>query len=166
MSAFLAFGAVSGAGMKLHSEADVKAAFIYNFTKFVQWPSCPEACPILLIGYCGGTKMMEALKRLEGRKCQQMLIKVKKITDFHDLAELKVMVIENSSDISEEMLRGVSERNILTISQGPDAVEKGVVIGLFKENNRIRFAINLRKAKENGLKISSRLLKLAKYVIR
>jgi len=149
-----------------HSEEEVKAAFIYNFTKFIDWPVQADQKDRLIIGYWGNGNMMNALKALDGRKTGQKIIVVKNISHPCELDGINVLVIEGRKFFDRKILDRLVKRNVLTISQGLEAVSRGIIIGLFKEENRIRFAVNLKVAKESRLTISSRLLSLAKKVIQ
>jgi len=151
-----------------HPEEDVKAAFIYNFTKFVEWPKSSNNDPNhdLVIGYWGNGSMMTALERLNGRKSQKKIIKVKLISGLCDMDDINVLVIGQDQTLDENMLMDLVKKNILTVSEGMDSLDKGIVIALYKEDDKIRFAINLKVMEGSKLRISSRLLKLAKYVIR
>jgi len=149
-----------------HSEEEVKAALIYNFTKFIDWPVQADGKDRLIIGYWGNGRMMNALKALDGRKTGQKIIVVKNISHPCELDGINVLVIEDRKFFDRKILDRLVKRNVLTISQGLEAVSRGIIIGLFKEENRIRFAVNLKVAKESRLTISSRLLGLAKKVIQ
>ncbi len=150
----------------IHLEEDVKAAFIYNFTKFVQWPDPSGPADKLVIGYWGDDSMMTAIKKLEGRKSQDRFIEIKHISGRCDIDNVNVLVISRDQPFDEKTLRALAKKDVLTVAEGMDSLEKGVIIALYKEEDKIRFAISLRNIKGSKLKISSRLLKLAKRVIK
>jgi len=149
-----------------HPEADVKAAFILNFTKFIEWPA-PSADPnSLVIGYWGDGNIIDALKKLDGRKSLNRNVKVRRVSDPCDMKAVQVLVISRDQFLDQKTLKELSERHVLTISEGLDALEKGIVLALFKEDNKIRFAVNLKSADLSKLRISSRLLKLARHIVK
>ncbi len=159
------FCAASPAEISRHPEKDVEAAFIYNFTKFIKWREHKDSV-VLVIGYWGTGTLLDALKMLHGKKTQGKIIHIKQISHYNKIDQVDVLIIENLKHIDEKIIKELARKNILTIAEGPDAVEKGAIIGLYKKYNRIRFAINLKKAKASKLIISSRLLKLAQPVIK
>ena len=83
-----------------------------------------------------------------------------------EIDRIDVLVMAGEPSIDEETIKRLAQKHILTIAEGPDAPDRGIIIGLYTKNNRVKFAINLKKALESRLVISSRLLKLAKHVIR
>lgn len=147
-------------------EAVIKAAFIYNFTKFASWPedSCPEE--YLFIGIMASDPVSRKLELLEGRKSGQRMIKVIRLKGASDSNCVNLIYVPNIDAISEEDLKFMRQRHILVVADGRDAVSKGAAISLYKKQNRIRFDINLKVAKDSGIELSSRLLSLAVRVIR
>jgi len=151
--------------MQAHSEAAVKAAFIYNFTKFVTWPS-DRSSDDITVGMCCNGIMFKFLKRLDGKTSQKRTIRVIRVRGLKDLQGLNVLFFGKGSPEDEKFLAESIKGHVLTISEEMDDIEKGVIICLYNLDNRIRFDINLQSAKRSGLEISSRLLKLAHRVIK
>jgi hypothetical protein len=77
-----------------------------------------------------------------------------------------LIYIPDIDTISEDDLKFMRQRHILVVADGKDAVSKGAAICLYKRQNRIRFDINIKAAKDSGVELSSRLLSLAVRVIR
>ncbi len=161
-----AFHVHSSAAGFHHPETDVKAAFIYNFTKFIQWPESSFRDDYLVIGYWGRGTMVDALRKLEGRKSLDKEVKIKEVSNPCDIQGVQVLVMAEEQFIDKKTLSSLEKGHVLTISEGKEALERGVIIALFKEGNKIRFAVNLKNAGRSGLKISSRLLKLAKFIVQ
>lgn len=186
-------------------EYQVKAAFIYNFMKFTDWPkeamdsssenenskeqAKEELKAPMIIGIVGENPFGKAFdplldKKIKDRSFRIVLIPgmgdyLKRSTDrsqaiqryFEDhqktLHACHVLVYCNSERITlQEHLRNVKELAILTIGDIEKFIEYGGIIGFVKEDNKIRFEINLTQAEKQRLKISAQLLKLARRVIQ
>jgi len=159
-------GILAASDITPHPESDVKAAFIFNFTKFVEWPDQDVNSGRLVIGYWGDENLIDNLKKLDGRKSLNRHVEVRKISDLCETEKVHVLVISRDRFLDKKTLKELSERHVLTISEGLDSLEKGIILTLFKEDNKIRFAVNLKSADLSKLRISSRLLKLARYIAK
>jgi hypothetical protein len=146
----------------------VKAAFVFNFTQFIEWPerSFSLAKAPFIIGIAGEDPFGEFLNDIikdETVKGHPIIIQ-----HYHTVREAKnCHILFLSRDNSYIFLNDISllnGRNILTISDIPDFALKGGMIGFFLENNKVRFRINLDRAKKASLSIDSKLLRLAQIV--
>lgn len=147
------------------SEDEVKAAFVFNFARFVEWPENRNSEEIL-VGYIGSQPLSGNLELLIGRKINDRVINVKAFSEGE--AALYDLVFIPSSEFSRkpEILNIFHERPILTISDAPDFIRSGGMIGLIMVDNKVRFEINQAAALSEGLKISSQLLSLARRVLK
>jgi len=149
-------------------EAQLKAAFIYNFTKYVTWPAAAEqAGGTLHVCALGRTAYTPELSRLDGRTVRNFTLQVRAVDRSDELTSCNVLYLSGASrDFSsfKSLLKGVKGEPVLTISDDSGFIDAGGVIGLFTEQRRIRFDINLGIARDTGLYISSRLLQLARKV--
>ncbi len=160
---------LSDTDVRIPEEYTVKAAFVYNFIKFVKWPQEQEFYQdkSLLMCVVGQGPMTDALKSISGRTVHGRLLIVKYCPQAECLKKCDVVfVTRHGEDRTDEILEAAKRSHILTISDMDGFTKKGGIIGMSLENNRIRFDINLKAAREASLKISSRLLKLARKVIR
>lgn len=146
-------------------EYQVKAAFLYNFFQFVDWP--PEAFPQpqtpLVIGIIGDDPFGAALDQIvRGEKVNGRPMV---IMHFHSPAEIKVchvlFVSRSENGDVREILSALKGRNILTVSDLDDFTRDGGIIRFVTENNKIRFIINMDAAKTANLRLSSKLLSAA-----
>lgn len=158
-------GVLSFAGPLCPAEAQqvehIKAAFIYNFAKFVQWPpsAFPEGNALLVIGVLEQDPLAEALDFLAGKTAQGKTIAVRKGRSLGDLKKCQIVVLSGSSSTS---LGSLVNLPILTISDGARNFSSlGGIINLITVEDHIKFEINLEAARRAGLTISSQLLKLA-----
>jgi hypothetical protein len=151
------------------AEEQVKAAFLYNFVKFVEWTGKDESgSASLLIGVMGDTVTARALERaVQGKLLGRRPIVVRAIDDPQELARCNLVFLGSLEaprvKPALEALRGAP---VLTVGQAPGFVQMGGMIGLFQEDNKIRFDVNLGAAERARLKISARLLALARTVVR
>jgi len=149
------------------SEYEVKAAFLYNFTKFVEWPGTAFANKIapMIICIFGKDPFGTALDPIESMSTQGRKLLIKRCTNLDQLRSCHVVFIAQSErDRLGMILAYLGDVKALTISDMEAFVEAGGMINLFEADNKIRFAVNIESASKAGLRISSQLLALAKIV--
>ena len=153
------------------SEYLIKAGFIYNFAKFVEWPSAAFAQPDspIVIGVLGTDPFGNVLDRIvEDKKIGPRGFVVRRYKWGRDLKELKdckiLFVSASERAHIDEILLGVKGLPILTVGETPGFAERGGVIRFTLEDNRVRFEVNVDAAHQADLNISSRLLTLAKII--
>lgn len=147
------------------SEDSVKAAFILNFTKFTDWPANGSGKASLLICSLGPRALSGSLEALQGRTIKGREVRVRGSTRPSELHECEVLFIAADEESRVEwILQRVARLPVLTISDVPNFVLAGGMIGLFYENDRLRFDINLAAVRQNSLVLSSNLLRLARTV--
>jgi YfiR/HmsC-like len=145
----------------------VKAAYLYNFGKFVRWSGERAASPTFEICIMGkdpfGTVLDETVagERIDGKQ-----IAVLRLPRMQDATGCKVLYIS----VSEEgrltaILSASKQMNLLTVSDIPGFAERGGTIGLVLQQDRIRFEVNRRAAEQCHLTLSSELLKVATRVL-
>lgn len=144
-------------------EDQFKAAYVFNFVKFVAWPDT-ETTDTLTICFVGGDGVYDALTNgmADKRVGARSLVAVQ-VTDTMLAPRCDALYIE-ASKAANFMLP--ADPAVLTISDAANFTARGGMIGLFTENHRLRFVINVRNASQAGLHISSDLLKLAAHVQR
>ena len=153
---------VSGPGYG-EEEARLKAAFIYNFTKYVTWPQdIEQAGGDLRVCVLGASGYFAELDQLEGREVRAFRLVIERIIPSDSINTCHVAYLSGLDD--HKFLAKTGNLPILTISDRKDFVSDGGMIGLVTEGRRIRFDINLGRARDTQLQISSRLLQLARKV--
>lgn len=142
----------------------LKAAVILNFVRFVEWPQ--ETPGELVIGVMGDERLAEALESMAARRpLAGKTVTVRFLKTPRELRLCHVLYLPAS--MREHLLRILEVlrgQPVLTVSDMDGFTASGGVIRLFVEEERIRFDIGLRAAEKGRLKISSRLLGLAKNV--
>jgi len=149
-------------------EYEVKAAFLYNFAKFVEWPpgAFPDPNSPLIIGVVGEDPFGEALDfAVAGKLVQGRPLEVRRWRRFENVDSCHILLFSSSDRRTlPESLRQLGSLPVLTVGEPEEFIEAGGVLRFLLENNRVRFDINNLNAKKAGLKISSRLLALASHV--
>ncbi len=146
----------------------IKAAFIYNFTKFVIWPQQDSNLGAVSFNVCilGDDRLTAAANTIQGKSVQGKDLQIKIITNAEENSECEIIFLAISdTEQLQQALESIKGASVLSIGDSRDFVDNGGIIGLFVENNKVRFDINSLAADDNGLKINSRLLELANRVI-
>lgn len=149
------------------SEYQIKAAFLYNFAKFVDWPpNAPGApCDDFKIGILGEDPFGAAVGVIENKRVRGKPLKIFRAAVLSELSGCEVIFIGASvkSQLAE-VLTGLHAKQVLTVGDTDGYARQGVMINLITVGNKIRFQINPEAAERAGLKISSHLLRLADIV--
>jgi len=153
------------------SEYLIKAGFIYNFAKFVEWPSTsfPQSDSPIVIGVLGTDPFGNVLDHIVAdKKIGSRGFVVRRYKwgkDLKDLRDCQILFISASEKAhTDEVVEFVKWLPILTIGETPGFAERGGVIRFTLEDNRVRFEVNVDAAHKANLNISSRLLTLAKII--
>ena len=153
------------------SEYLIKAGFIYNFAKFVEWSSAAFSQPDspIVIGILGADPFGNVLDHLVvDKKIGQrgfIVRRYKWAKDLKDLKDCKILFVSTSEKAHiDEVMQLVKGLPILTVGETPGFAERGGVIRFTLEDNRVRFEVNVDAAHQADLTISSRLLTLAKII--
>jgi len=164
----LAYVSGAGAQASVPTEYQVKAAFLYNFAKFVEWPASrfPSAAAPLKICVFGQNPFGEGLreitreKMVNGRK-----IEVSDVADVQQAKNCHVLFIAWPGRAQmRQILESLHGAGILTVGDSKSFIEQGGMINFVLENERVQFEVNPKAADQAGLKISSKLLSVAKSV--
>ena len=151
-------------GTPAPAEYEVKAAFVYNFIKFVEWPDTGGGDSIRLC-ILGELPDAAAFANLEGRQVRGKRMTVLTLDRPGEARGCEVLfVTANQTGRLQEIIESLEDRPTLTISDTEGYARRGVMINMFLENKRVRFEVNEKKARAAGLRISAKLLKLASKV--
>jgi hypothetical protein len=153
------------------SEYLIKAGFIYNFAKLVEWPTASFAQPDspIVIGILGEDPFGATLDRIVAdKKINGRGFAVKRVKwsrDFKDLRDCNILFVSSSEkEHIESVIDAMKGLPILTIGDAPGFAKRGGIINFMLEDNKVRFEVNVEAAKHADLTISSRLLTLARIV--
>jgi len=172
VAALAAFVVASAAPVAAQGQAaqeyELKAAFLYNFTKFVEWP--PEAfsddtAPIV-IAVLGADPFGSTLDEIvAGKHAGGRPLIIRRFERSSELTGCHVVFVSSrTADDLSSQVRTPTRRHMLTVGEAEGFAETGGLIQFVTEERRVRFRINPTAANKAGLKISSRLLNLAEVV--
>jgi hypothetical protein len=153
---------------QVSNEYQIKAAFLYNFSQFVEWPAgaFPNAQAPLIIGVIGDDPFGSYLDDLvKGEKVNNHPLVVQRFRRVDEIKSCHVLFVSRSEAKQvDQILSNLRSRNILTVGDFEDFAQRGGMIRFITENNKIRFRINVGVAKVAKLTISSKLLRAAEIV--
>ena len=153
---------------RAQQEGQVKAAFLFNFAKFVEWPPGTFANDqaAIILGFPEGEPMAAALDALQGKMVQGRRLEVRHCRGPEDYRGCQIIFVSAAGKARLPQILG-SLRNtpVLTVTDEEDNFSKmGGIINFIVAGDKIRFEISINNARRSGLKISSQLLKLARTV--
>lgn len=148
-------------------EDAVKAAYIYNFAKFTEWPAAAGAAASLVACALGEDPLAHALSALTGKRIGERRLEVRQVRDPESAEGCHILYLARpEAEHLAEVLAALDHRPVLTVGDTPGFAERGGMIGLVVLDRRVRFHINAAAVEGAGLNISSKLLKLAVTVHR
>jgi len=147
----------------LMDDAQLKAAFVYRFAQFTQWPPPPQQ----EFTYCvaGSLGMQEAMQALTQKAHSAAQVRMRYLTDPQQLGSCQLLFLGfvQRTDL-QRWQEAAGQSPVLVVADNVEAFRSGAVIGLIAEPNGLSFRINLTEAKRRGLSLSSQMLKLAREV--
>jgi hypothetical protein len=167
--AWALIGAPSHAQHTGPTEYEVKAAYLYNFGKFVDWPAnvttARDSFTICVLGddpFGATFDTTIAGESINGKK-----VVVNRIARPKDAVSCRILFVSSSEGSRlPEILATLEKTSVLTVSDMPQFTRRGGMIQFLVEANRVRFEVNLTAAEHAGLTLSSQLLKVAISVRR
>jgi YfiR/HmsC-like len=158
--------ALAGAQQQVYSAERVKAAFLYHFSTYVNWPTTAEPGDTFSIAVLGADQVAAELEQfLPGHTIQGRPMQVHRLRSLTELAGDEVLYIGTDDDRElREQLAAVASRPMLVVTDAPDGLRDGAMINFRIVDDRVRFEISQRAAQDAGLEMSSRLLSAAMSV--
>jgi YfiR/HmsC-like len=151
-------------------EYQIKAAFVYNFTKFVEWPErsfADASSPIVIGAFCPQPVSAELERVVRDRKVNGRSVVVKKLDAAEEARSTHVLFICASQEAQIANIESaISGLPVVTVGESARFVEAGGMIYLVREDDKVRFEINMQPAERRGVKVSAQLQKLARLVRR
>lgn len=149
------------------TEQQVKAVFVFNFSHFVAWPpeSFATTTEPFVIGVLGGDAMAAQLEEaVRGERVEMHPLVVRRLRRIEEARDCRILYIDRSQRGQLRDVLAQLERGTLTVSDLEGSAQRGVMIQLATENNRIRLLVNIDAARTAGLTISSNLLRPARII--
>lgn len=157
--------------LNLHAQSDsyiqdVKAVFIYNFTKYIHWADDSNVSTFK-IAVIGDAQILIPLQKIaEKRKVNQKKIEIKYFKDPEDIDVCHILFIsESGQQYLDEIVTALAYKKILIVSEIKGSLNRGVMINFLISQETIKFEINLHAMKKAAFLPGSELLKLAVRVI-
>ncbi len=151
-----------------YNETEVKAAFLYHFTSYIEYPSSAFAgtSAPFVIGVLGKSSITEALQQaVKGKSVKGRAIVVKQVSIGQELRECHILFVPDAEAKSlPRILEILGDSPVLVVGESEGFAAKGGTVGFFVEQKRVRFEINLDAARRAHVSISSKLLSLARIV--
>jgi hypothetical protein len=146
------------------TEYQIKAAFIFNFAKFVEWPAAAfaKASSPMVVGVLGENPFHDALeKTIRNKTVDEHPVIIMQFRSATDATNCHILFISSSEKARlPQILKQLNGSSVLTVGEMPGFIEAGGMINFVLEGTKIRFQINNDAANSVGLKISSKLLNL------
>lgn len=145
------------------TEYDLKAAYLLNFAGYVEWPEPPE--PVTICVYGENPFKMTTIATLLEAKAGQIDARFKYPSQLEQLTDCNILYLGQSEhDNFNKAINMVHNAPVLIVTDDQGGLPPGAMINLITESNRLRFEINISTVLASKLKISSKMLKLAKIV--
>jgi hypothetical protein len=149
------------------SEYEVKAAFIYNFAKFVEWPP-DDGAPVrpFVIVVLGKDPFGRSLDdMLRGKTIGGSAIDIRRVARIDDVGRCEILFISDSERTRlAPILKRIASEPILTVGESAGFASQGGIIGFRLQGERVRLEVSVGAAERAGLRISSQLLRVARLV--
>jgi hypothetical protein len=149
-------------------ERNVKAAFLYKFAAYVEWPEAAFTAPDspIVIGVTGDDALEAELTRITaGRQVGGRPLAVRHVNDVDALGGLHIMFVGRADSARLQLfVRALQSRPVLLVTETETAHGLGGIINFVVVDGRVRFWIANQEAEKRGLKLSSRLLSVAQNV--
>jgi hypothetical protein len=149
-------------------EDAIKAAFLYNFTKFIEWPegAFTVSTSFNVCVFADGGFRQQLRNTLSGEHVRARPIRIQEFHDGEDLDGCHLLYFgPQHLDRSAARLAALKLMPVLTVGEGPRFLEQGGQIAFHLENNRVRFDISKVRAELAGLVVSSKLLRVARAIV-
>jgi len=166
IAAIWAAASTAAAGQRTATaEDDIKAAFLFNFTQFVEWPPSGEngrfrICTVAEPGFDAAVDRTVAGESVGSRHIVRSTP-----ASPDDARDCQILFVgRQEGDRTEQWVSAVKGLPVLVVGESAAASQRGAHINFVLENNRVKFDVNNTAASRSGLVISSKLLRVARHV--
>ena len=152
------------AAQATEQESNLKAAFIYNFTKYIDWGNYNDRNEFV-IDVLGDTTIAHSLKQIAKEKTiNDKPIVVHVLENPSQAVDCDILFISKNCRFTLDKILPLVGKGVLTISEQPGYARHGTAFNFIVVNNKLKFEANLKAISSAGLKAGSQLLKLAKII--
>lgn len=167
MCAALFIGGQVFAQALIGPEYQVKAGFIYNFAKFVEWPKSAfdNDANLLILFIAPNTPESNVFFSLNNKKVGNKKIEVKKGKNVDNIKNYHILFLDSKDKkFIQKNLNSVKDQAVLTVGHDKNFLREGGIINFFTEKGGMRFGVNLEAAKRSKLKLGSQILMSAEII--
>lgn len=151
------------------AEYQVKAAFLYKFLSFVEWPAAVfrHGDAPIVIGVLGAEPLAEELSRVVvSRTVNGRTVTVRRISGGDPVSDLHVLFVGRTQGARlSAIVAAAPGQALLVVTESTDGLSAGSIINFLVVDDRVRFDVALYRAEQTGLRISARLLSVARKVL-
>jgi hypothetical protein len=145
-----------------HSEAEVKAAYLYRFAAYVEWPKAAETGRPFVIAVMGQPSIARELKKLQpGHLINDQVVQVIEVTQVQQLANAQILYVGADHDDFLRSLNRIETPPILIVTDENQGLDLGGILNFVTIDHRVRFEVSLTAAERAQLKVSADLLSVA-----
>jgi hypothetical protein len=163
----LALGLSTGVpAVEAYPVESVKAAFIYRFAGYVEWPRDPASAKAFTIAVMGSSEIASRLQSLTAdRTLHDRPVKVRRVSSMQDAADAQILYIGpyHRAEL-RNLLRAVRGKQMLVITDEEHGLDAGSSINFLEMDRRVRFEVSIEAARRAGLSVTSELLSVAARV--
>lgn len=147
-------------------EYQVKAAFLYNLLKFVDWPDDKNTrSGVINICVLGEDPFSDAFDFAKNKTIENRRLVIKHFKTLQHIENCHALFISRSEqEYLEQILKAIKGLNILTFGDTEGFAQRGVIINFYIEENKVRFEININSLRRSGWRISSKVMRLARII--
>jgi hypothetical protein len=158
----LTTGSNPAVGQPQPGEYEVKAAFLYNFLPFVEWPAQVKRSDTLRVCVMAEPPALNAFNELNGQIAAGRKIDTVHLSPGDSIGPCHVLFIGPRAERDlPRIMKALEGASVLTVGDTPGFAGQGVIINFYLQNKKVRFEINAAAARRAGITISAKLLKLA-----
>ncbi len=151
------------------NEYQLKAVFIYNFSKFIEWPESAftDSAAGFQICVLGDDPFGEFMKALSNRNYLTHPILIKYPHNLNEAKKCHILYVSDSGKSGpwHDIVKNLGDAPVLTVSSSEEAMQAGIGIGFVIKDGKIRWAINLNSTRKAQLKVSAKLVEIAVSII-
>lgn len=151
------------------NEYQVKAAYLYSFAKFIEWPARAFSSPAAPLRFCvlnDQVFMGELNHIVEGKVIGGRRVEVIPVRNAEESVGCHLLFIDSShARRAQHILEILRDTSVVTVGDAPGFIEEGGIIDFVLHDDRVQFRVNHKAATQAGLQVSSHLLGVAKLVI-
>lgn len=144
------------------TNAILKASYIYNFAKMIDWPEAEKSGNFIVGVYGSSNVYKELIKKYASKNIGNQQIEVKKLSDTPSVGKIHLLYItkEKESDIPQ-LIKGIKKEPVLIVTENSGSLDGGSIINFIIIDGSLKFELNVDQANRHGLIVGSRLKDLA-----